>query len=194
MWLVVGLGNPGDEYEGTRHNAGFMLVDRVAARYGAALKGRLFKARTAVVAARSGPVTLVEPSTFMNLSGESVKAAVKGKEVPLDRLVLVYDDLDLPIGSVRVRARGSAGTHNGMRSIVAALGSGEFPRIRIGIGPRPERVDAADFVLSKFKKSELKLIGEGLDQAEDALDLILAGDLAGAMTRFNRKDAGNAED
>jgi PTH1 family peptidyl-tRNA hydrolase len=188
LWLVVGLGNPGDEYQGTRHNAGFMLVDRVAARYGATLKGRLFNARSAVIAGRSGPVTLVEPSTFMNLSGGPVAAALKGKEVPLDKLVVVYDDLDLSLGAVRIRAKGSAGTHKGMKSIVGALGTGDFARIRIGIGPRPERVDAADFVLARFKKNEIGPLNEGLDQAEEALDIILDGGLAEAMTRFNRKD------
>jgi len=187
LWLIVGLGNPGEEYKGTRHNAGFMFIDRLAGRFGAKLKGRIFRARTAVVTGRPEALMLVKPMTHMNLSGVSVKAAVKGKGVPLGKLVIVHDDLDLPLGSVRIRRRGSPGSHKGMKSITEALGTGEFARIRIGIGPRPEEIDATEFVLSPFRKDELLLLEESLSRAEQAFDLVIDGDIVSAMSRFNRK-------
>jgi PTH1 family peptidyl-tRNA hydrolase len=187
LWLVVGLGNPGEEYAATRHNAGFMLVRRVAVSRGLDLRGRLYKARTAVI--RDGPeeVMLALPQTFMNRSGISVRAMLAGREIPPGRLVVVYDDLDIPLGEIRVRKRGSPGTHKGMISVVGEIGTREFPRVRIGIGPLPEGRDAADFVLEPFGKDERPLLENSLEDAAEALDMILAGAVDRAMTRFNRR-------
>ena len=187
MWAVVGLGNPGEEYAATRHNAGFLLVRRVARARGAELRGRSFKARTAVVRSGDDEVLLALPQTFMNRSGASVREIVAKNSLPPERLVVVYDDLDIPTGEIRVRKRGSPGTHKGMISIVEALGTREFPRLRIGIGPLPAGEDAAEYVLAPFDRDERPLLERSLDEAEEALEMILAGGLDRAMARFNRR-------
>jgi len=187
LWLVVGLGNPGEEYSTTRHNAGFLLVQRVARARGVELRGRAFKSRTGVL--RGGPedVLLALPQTYMNRSGVAVREILAGREIPAGRLVVVYDDLDIPLGEIRVRKKGSPGTHKGMISIVSEVRTREFPRVRIGIGPLPGARDAADYVLTPFGRSERPLLERSLEEAEAALDLILAGDTDVAMTRFNRR-------
>jgi len=187
LWLVVGLGNPGEEYGATRHNAGFLLVQRVARARGVELRGRSFKSRTGVL--RGGPedVLLALPQTYMNRSGVAVREILAGREIPAGRLVVVYDDLDIPLGEIRVRKKGSPGTHKGMISIVNEVRTREFPRVRIGIGPLPEGRDAADYVLTAFGRSERPDLERSLEDAAQALDMILAGDADGAMTRFNRR-------
>jgi PTH1 family peptidyl-tRNA hydrolase len=187
LWAVVGLGNPGEEYAATRHNAGFLAVRRLAAARGVELRGRLYKARTAVVRGADEDVLLALPQTFMNRSGASVREIVARNAVPLERLVVVYDDLDIQTGEIRVRKRGSPGTHKGMLSIVEAVGSREFPRVRIGIGPLPAGADASDYVLAPFDRDERPLLERSLDEAGEALDMILAGGLDRAMARFNRR-------
>jgi len=187
LWVVVGLGNPGEEYAATRHNAGFLLVRRVARARGAELRGRSFKARTAAVRSGDDEVLLALPQTFMNRSGASVREIVAKNSLPPERLVVVYDDLDIPTGEIRVRKRGSPGTHKGMISIVEALGTREFPRLRIGIGPLPAGEDAAEYVLAPFDRDERPLLERSLDEAEEALEMILAGGLDRAMARFNRR-------
>ncbi len=187
MWLVVGLGNPGDEYAATRHNAGFMLVDRLAAAWGVELRGRLFKARTAMARRGAEDVLLVEPKTFMNRSGTSVRTALAGKDVPPERLVVAYDDLDVPLGEIRVRKQGGPGTHKGMISIAGEIGTDGFPRVRIGIGPLPAGRDAAEYVLEAFKKGERRQLDESLGAAAEAVEMILDGRIELAMTRFNRR-------
>jgi PTH1 family peptidyl-tRNA hydrolase len=187
LWLVVGLGNPGEEYAATRHNAGFMLIDRLAGSWGVDLRGRLFKARTALARRGGEEVLLVEPKTFMNRSGASVRAALDGKAVPPERLVVVYDDLDIPLGEIRVRKQGRPGTHKGMISIAGELGTGSFPRVRIGIGPLPAGRDAADYVLEPFKRNERRPLDGSLDAAAEAVEMILDGRIDLAMTRFNRR-------
>lgn len=187
MWLLAGLGNPGDEYAGTRHNAGFMLVERLAAAWGVELRGRLFKARTALARRGDEEVLLVAPKTYMNRSGTSVRAAVEGKGVPAERLIVVYDDLDIPTGEVRVRKRGRPGTHKGMISIAGEIRTDEFPRVRIGIGPLPAGRDAAEFVLEPFKRDERRLLEDSLGAAAEAVEMILDGRIELAMTRFNRR-------
>ena len=190
MWLVVGLGNPGEEYAGTRHNAGFLLVQRVARARGVELRGRAFKARTALVRGRADDdVMLALPQTFMNRSGVAVREILARKEIPPARMVVAYDDLDIPLGEIRIRKRGSPGTHKGMISIVDAIGTRDFPRLRIGIGPLPEGRDAADYVLAPFGKDERPLFERSLAEAAEALDLVLAGDANRAMARFNRRAA-----
>ncbi|MEN6310213.1 MAG: aminoacyl-tRNA hydrolase [Acidobacteriota bacterium] len=184
---MVGLGNPGDEYADTRHNAGFMLVRRAARARGVELRGRAFKARTAVARGGAEDVLLALPQTYMNRSGVSVREILAGRDIPPDRLVVAYVDLDIPLGELRVRAKGSPGTHKGMKSIVDEIRTRDFARIRIGIGPLPDGRDAADYVLEPFRRNERPLLEESLGEAEEALDLILAGDAERAMTRFNRR-------
>jgi len=191
LWLVVGLGNPGDEYAGTRHNAGFMLVERLAGAWGVELRGRLFKARTALARRGAEEVLLIEPKTFMNRSGAAVRAAMAGKDVPAERLVVVYDDLDIPLGEIRVRKRGRPGTHKGMISIAGEIRTDEFARVRIGIGPCPAGRDAAEYVLEPFRRDERPLLDQSLGDAAEALEMVLDGRIDRAMTRFNRRIAGN---
>jgi PTH1 family peptidyl-tRNA hydrolase len=188
LWLVVGLGNPGEEYAATRHNAGFLLVRRVARSRGVELRGRTFKARTAVVRGGDEDVLLALPQTFMNRSGVSVRDILAGRDIPPDRLIVAYDDLDIPLGEIRVRKKGSPGTHKGMISVVDLIRTREFPRIRIGIGPLPGGRDAAEFVLEPFGRDERPLFEASLVDAEEALDMILAGGVDRAMTRFNHRN------
>jgi len=185
VWAVVGLGNPGKLYSETRHNAGFALVKRMAREWQADLRGKRYQARTAEVEHGRDRVFLALPQTYMNNSGLSVRDLLKGKRVEPGSVLLIYDDLDIPIGDIRVRKQGTAGTHKGMQSIVQETGSTRFPRIRIGIGPLPLGRDAADFVLSRFTRSEKALLAEALDKAREALLLILDGRIDQAMTAFN---------
>jgi peptidyl-tRNA hydrolase, PTH1 family len=189
LWLVVGLGNPGDEYEATRHNAGFMLVERLAGAWGVELRGRLFKARTALARRGGEEVFLVAPKTFMNRSGVAVREAMAGKGVAADRLVVAYDDLDIPLGEIRVRRSGRPGTHKGMISVAGAIGTDGFARVRIGIGPLPAGRDAAEYVLEPFKRDERGDLARSLEDAAAAVDLIVDGRIDRAMTRFNHRRA-----
>jgi PTH1 family peptidyl-tRNA hydrolase len=169
MKLIVGLGNPGKQYEGTRHNVGWMVLDRVAQRAG--LTGNT-KSRDAAATMRGRwdgiDVELVKPMTFMNDSGVAVRKALARERVPLDDLLIVYDDFDLPLGKLRMRAEGSAGTHNGMRSIIGELGNQKFARLRVGIG-EPSR-GAIGHVLTRFTADERKVLDEVLDAAADAVE------------------------
>jgi PTH1 family peptidyl-tRNA hydrolase len=190
LWLVVGLGNPGEEYAGTRHNAGFMLVERLAGDWGVELRGRLFKARTALARRGAEEVLLVQPKTFMNRSGAAVRAAMAGKDVPAERLVIAYDDLDIPLGEIRVRKKGRPGTHKGMISIAGEIRTDEFARIRIGIGPCPAGRDAAEYVLEPFRRDERALLDQSLEAAAEALEMVIDARIDRAMTRFNRRVGG----
>ena len=185
MWAVVGLGNPGKLYSETRHNAGFALVKRMAREWQADLRGKRYQAKTAEVERGGDEVLLALPQTYMNNSGLSVRDLLKGKRVEPRSVLVIYDDLDIPIGDIRVRKQGTAGTHKGMQSIVRETGSTRFPRIRIGIGPLPPGRDAADFVLSPFSRSEKALLAGALDKAREALLLVLEGRIDQAMTEFN---------
>jgi len=189
LWLVVGLGNPGEEYAATRHNAGFMLVERLALAWGVELRGRLFKARSGLARRGGEDVLLALPRTFMNRSGLAVRAAMAGKAVRPDRLVVVYDDLDIPLGEIRVRKKGRPGSHKGMISVAGEIGTDAFARVRVGIGPLPAARDAADFVLEPFRREERPLLDKSLEQAREALEMILDGRVDRAMTRFNRRPA-----
>ena len=151
MWIVVGLGNPGKQYSATRHNVGFMLIQRLADKLNVRLKKRKYSAKAAQVELEHNPVLLVKPWTYMNKSGLAVKKLLECTGRRLNRILVVYDDLDIPLGEIRIRKSGGPGTHNGMASIVQEIDSTEFPRIRIGIGPLPPGVDATDFVLADFR-------------------------------------------
>jgi len=187
VWAVVGLGNPGKEYAETRHNAGSRLVKSVAREWGLELRGKRYRARTAETERGGDRVLLVLPQTFMNLSGLSVREVVRDRRIEPRNIVIVFDDLDVPLGAIRVRAQGTAGTHNGMRSVVQETGATAFPRVRIGIGPLPADADAADYVLSPFSRAEKEALAGALDAAREALFMILDGNVALAMTRFNHK-------
>jgi PTH1 family peptidyl-tRNA hydrolase len=187
LWVVVGLGNPGKQYSATRHNAGFMLIRRLADKRNVKLKKRKYSAKAAQVELENEPVLLVIPWTYMNRSGLAVKELIKWTGVKLNRLLVVYDDLDLPLGEMRIRKTGGPGTHNGMASIVQEIDSTKFPRIRIGIGPLPPGADPADFVLANFQNEERPILDDCLAMAEEAVALIMAKGVENAMNRFNRK-------
>lgn len=189
MKLIVGLGNPGIEYVFTPHNLGFLAVDRIAQRHGTQIGNRHCRAITGSFQAGDQRVILAKPETFMNLSGASVRELVEEYEIdPASDLLVIYDELDLPFGSLRIRQRGGAAGHNGMRSILGALGTQEFPRIRLGVLPETGKPrDGAEYVLSQFRKAQLAVVDETLDRAADAVEVILREGLAAAMNRFNRK-------
>jgi peptidyl-tRNA hydrolase, PTH1 family len=186
--LIVGLGNPGIEYQFTPHNMGFLAVDRIAEECGVRVNNRHCRAQTARTRIAGHEVVLAKPETFMNLSGASVVELVREYEAkPEEDLVLLYDELDLPFGTLRVRPRGRSAGHNGVQSIIGTLGTQEFTRIRLGIGPDHPVGDGARYVLSQFKKAQLETVSEVLDQASDAVRVVLADGVQAAMNRFNRK-------
>lgn len=186
MWLIVGLGNPGAQYARTRHNIGFDALDALAARHGLEFRGKRANSLLAEGNIAGQRVALAKPQTFMNLSGQAV-SALRGwyKVDPARELLVVYDDMDLPFGKLRFRERGSAGTHNGMRSIVGQLGGNEFPRLRVGIGQAPGKMDAAAYVLARFSKEEEAERPLLLDTLADALEVLLREGLTAAMNKYN---------
>jgi PTH1 family peptidyl-tRNA hydrolase len=186
MWLIVGLGNPGERYARTRHNIGFRSVETLAERHGLTLRQQRANSQLAEGIIHGQRVVLVKPQTYMNLSGQAVSALRNWYKIdPARELLVIYDDLDLPFARVRIRERGSAGTHNGMRSIVAQLGTTEFPRLRIGIGQPPEKMDAADYVLSRFTPEEEAVLPDVLARVADAVEVVLRDGLITAMNRYN---------
>jgi PTH1 family peptidyl-tRNA hydrolase len=187
LWVVVGLGNPGRRYAGTRHNAGFLLVRRLARRWGARFRKRKFGARIAETMRNEERLVLAQPQTYMNLSGRAVKQIVDGYRITPRELVVVYDDLDIPVGQIRVRKEGRPGTHNGMRSVVSEIGTSEFPRLRVGIGPHVEGNDATEFVLAPFTREELPALEDALALAEEAVEMVVDGRIDAAMNVFNQK-------
>lgn len=187
MWVVVGLGNPGRQYASTRHNVGFVLIQRLADQQNAKLKKRKYSAKAARVELEASPVLLVKPWTFMNQSGVAVRELIESTGVKTNRLLVVYDDLDIPLGEMRIRKTGGPGTHNGMASIVREIKSTKFPRIRIGIGPLPPGFDATDYVLADFREEEKPALEGCLAKAEKALMLIMTKGVDAAMNRFNRR-------
>ncbi len=188
MKLIVGLGNPGIEYQFTPHNMGFLAVDRIAEECGVRVNNRHCRAQTARTRIAGHEVVLAKPETFMNLSGASVLELVREYEAkPEEDLVLLYDELDLPFGTLRVRPRGRSAGHNGVQSIIGALGTQEFTRVRLGIGPDYPVGDGARYVLSQFKKAQLETVSAVLGQASDAVGVILGEGVQAAMNRFNRK-------
>ncbi|MDT4913244.1 MAG: peptidyl-tRNA hydrolase, family [Pseudonocardiales bacterium] len=183
--LVVGLGNPGPKYAGTRHNAGFLVVDLLAERIGGRFKAH--KGRADVVEGRLAgrPVVLVKPKAYMNESGGPVVSISRFYKVPVERITVVHDELDLPYGTLRVKRGGGDGGHNGLRSTTSALGSREYARVRFGIGRPPGRQDPADYVLREFVAAERKDLAFHVDRAADAVELLLAEGLVAAQNAFN---------
>jgi PTH1 family peptidyl-tRNA hydrolase len=186
-WLVVGLGNPGAKYERTWHNAGFMAVEILSQRHRIAVDRIKFKGLYGQGALEGGRIVLLKPGTYMNLSGESVQEAAAFFKIPMERVVVLVDDVDLPRGQVRIRPAGGPGTQKGMKSVVERLGTEGFPRVRIGIGPVPEHWDIADFVLSEIPESERTTMYEALSRAADAVAAMVKAGVADAMNRFNGK-------
>jgi PTH1 family peptidyl-tRNA hydrolase len=186
--LIVGLGNPGIEYQFTPHNMGFLAVDRIAEECGVRVNNRHCRAQTARTRIAGHEVVLAKPETFMNLSGASVVELLREYDAkPEEDLILLYDELDLPFGTLRVRPRGRSAGHNGVQSIIGTLGTQEFTRIRLGIGPDHPVGDGARYVLAPLKKAQLEVVSEVLDQASEAVRVILADGVQAAMNRFNRK-------
>ena len=185
-WLIVGLGNPGPKYAGNRHNVGFHTVERLATEYGLRFAKRQKRAHLALGQVRDRRVILAKPRTFMNKSGQAVVPLMRFYRVPIQQVLVVYDDLDLPLGTLRMRPGGGAGGHNGMRSIIGQLGDRDFSRLRIGIGRPPGRMDPAAYVLQDFSAAEAVLIDEVLDQAVAAIKTWLVAGIDMAMTHHNR--------
>jgi PTH1 family peptidyl-tRNA hydrolase len=194
--LVVGLGNPGIEYQFTPHNAGFLAIDRIAERCGVTVNNRRSRALTATATLAGRKVLLAKPETYMNLSGVAVRALLEevGGEESEPRLIVLYDDVDFPLGVIRVKERGSPAGHNGVKSVTGSLGTDEWVRVRIGIAPEGEqaaetaRRQRKEFVLAPFRKAELAVLDEALEKTADAVETILREGTAAAMNRFNRRE------
>jgi len=187
MYLIVGLGNPGSEYAQTRHNLGFMLIDKLAAEAAASVKRHECQALVGNASIEDQRVTLVKPQTFMNLSGEALRCLTSKYDVnEKDSLIVISDDLALPFGAIRLRQRGSAGGHNGLKSIIASLGTNEFMRLRIGIQPEHPLSDNLPFVLGEFNRAEKELLPEILERAAEALRSVIRDGIAKAMSLHNQ--------
>lgn len=185
VFLIVGLGNPGAQYEGTRHNVGFDAVDRFAATCGTSIDRGKNKALLGEVRERDRRIILCKPQTFMNLSGEAVAPLVRFHQVPLENTLIVYDELALPLGRLRLLGKGSDGGHNGMKSLISHLGTPQFPRLRLGIGPKPPMWNQADFVLSRFAKADQAQVSEMIEAAAVAIRTFVDDGLERAMNRVN---------
>lgn len=185
-WLLVCLGNPGDKYENTRHNVGYMVADEVAERQRAPIQKLKFKALTNLLTISGEKVLVMKPITYMNLSGEAVRQAVDFYKVAPDHVLVVSDDTALPVGKLRIRKGGSAGGHNGLKNIIQHLGTDQFPRVRVGVGEKPHPdYDMADWVLGKFQGEDKKAIDAAVKRAADAIECILSDGLDKGMNRFN---------
>ena len=186
MKIIAGLGNPTKEYEGTRHNIGFSVIDKLADKYNISMNEKKHKAICGKGMIEGEKVILLKPQTYMNLSGESVVDAVNFYKVdPEEDVIIIYDDIDLDVGKLRIRAKGSAGGHNGMKNIIAHLGTQVFPRIRVGVGAKPKDWDLADYVLGRFPKKELPEIEAGRETACEAVKIIVSQGAEAAMNRIN---------
>lgn len=187
-WMIVGLGNPGKEYEKTRHNVGFRVTDLVAETLKTKIDRLKFRALTRMVTHNGQKVLLVQPQTYMNVSGAAVSALATYYKVPVERILVIFDDISLPVGRIRIRKDGSAGGHNGIKSIIQSLGSDKFPRVKVGVGAKPHPdYDLADWVLSKFSAQEEKDLAPALENAAKASLLILEQGTEKAASAFNGK-------
>lgn len=188
MFIIAGLGNPTKEYEGTRHNVGFDVIDRLSEKYNISVDTKKHRALIGKGMIAGQKVILAKPQTYMNLSGESIRSLLDYYKVDEEHeLLVIYDDVSLGVGQLRIRAKGSAGGHNGIKNIIAHLGGQVFPRIKIGVGEKPPKYDLADYVLGHFSKAEKILMDEGYDNAVRAVEMIVSGDIEGAMNEYNRK-------
>lgn len=186
MYIIVGLGNPEKKYENTRHNVGFICIDKIADKYGIDISEDKFNAFVGKGVIDGQKVILVKPLTYMNRSGESVRKVVDYYKVdPQSEVCIIYDDTSMDVGKIRIRKKGSAGGHNGIKSIIAHLGSDVFVRVKVGIGEKPPKYDLADYVLGHFETEERKVIDESADKICDAMKLLVHGEADEAMNKFN---------
>ena len=190
MYMIAGLGNPGKEYNNTRHNIGFAFIDALAQEYDINVMDVKLKALTGKGMIGGQKVLLVKPLTFMNLSGESVRAAADFYKVDPEDILVIYDDISLEPGQLRLRGKGSAGGHNGIKNIIAHLGTQEFPRIKVGVGDKPKGMDLADYVLGHFSKEDQAKMDEAFKDAADAAEMILDKGMDAAMNHYNMKKKG----
>ena len=193
MYIIAGLGNPGIRYRGTRHNMGFEVIDRLAKEYGIEVGQRKMKALIGSGMIRGEKVLLVKPQTFMNLSGESLREITDYYHVAPDHLLVICDDINLSPGQLRLRAGGSAGGHNGLKNIILHCGTQDFPRIRVGVGEKPARLDLIDYVLMPVGPEDEEAVREGLDEAARAAAEIIGSGMEAAMNRFNRRKTPKTE-
>lgn len=188
MFIIVGLGNPTKEYEGTRHNVGFAVIDAIADKYNISVTERKNRAFCGKGIIAGQKVLLAKPQTYMNLSGESVRGLLDYFKIDEEtELIVIYDDVSLDVGQLRIRKKGSAGGHNGIKNIITHLGHNVFQRIKVGVGEKPKEYDLADYVLGHFSKAEKELMEEGYKNAIEAIEKILQGEIDGAMNQFNKK-------
>lgn len=188
MYIIAGLGNPGKEYENTRHNIGYSALDVLAAGYGIDVSEKKFKSLVGKGVIEGNRVLLMKPLTYMNLSGEAVREACDYFKIDSEtELIVLYDDISLPVGQLRIRPKGSAGGHNGIKNIISHLGSEVFLRIKVGVGEKPSRMDLADYVLGHFSEEDAALEKEAYEKVSEAILLLMDGKIEEAMNRFNRK-------
>lgn len=194
MYIIAGLGNPGKQYAQTRHNVGFDTIDILADKYNISVDTKKHKALCGKGMIEGQKVVLAKPQTFMNLSGESVRELVDFYKIdPEEELIVIYDDISLEPGQLRIRPKGSAGGHNGIKNIIANLGTDRFMRVKVGVGEKPKNWDLADYVLSPFTKDERPLVNLAIEHAAKAIEQMLNGDVDAAMNEYNRKSANPAE-
>ena len=188
MFIIVGLGNPTREYEGTRHNVGFEVIDALAEKYNISVTERKSRAFCGKGMIAGQKVILVKPQTYMNLSGESVRGLVDFFKIDVEtQLIVIFDDISLDVGQIRIRAKGSAGGHNGVKNIIQHLGTMEFQRIKVGVGEKPKEYDLADYVLGHFSKGEKEEMSVSYDHAIHAVEMMLQDDMKTAMNQYNKK-------
>ncbi len=186
LFIIAGLGNPGSRYENTRHNMGFETVDYISYKYKIKVSKVKFKAVIGDGEIEGERVMLVKPQTYMNSSGESVREIIDWYKIPLENIIIVYDDIDLPLGKIRIRPGGSAGTHNGMRSVIYQIQSDNFPRVRIGVGRPPEGWELVDYVLGRFNEDDRKIVSESVKKASEAVASIIKSGVEAAMNTYNK--------
>lgn len=185
MYLIVGLGNPGDKYTFTRHNAGFLAIDYISQKHNIEIKKLKHKAMIGEGIISGKKVVLAKPQTFMNLSGESIRELVSWYKVEQKNIIVIYDDVSMPVGSLRIREKGSAGGHNGIKSIILNLNSDEFPRFKLGINEKPSEYNLADYVLGKFTSTEQKVMFDTFEKVNLAVEEFITNGIQSAMNKYN---------
>lgn len=185
MYFIVGLGNPGDKYENTRHNMGFLTIDYLSRKFDIKVKKLKFKSLYGQGEISGQKVMLIKPQTYMNSSGEAIRELRNYYNFDMDKLIVIVDDIDINFGTIRIKAKGSSGSHNGMKSIIYNLVDDSFPRIKIAVGKKPEYMDLANFVLSGFSEKEVEIIRDEIALASDAVEMILDSGVEKAMNKFN---------
>lgn len=185
MYIIAGLGNPGKEYAGTRHNAGFMVIDRLADEYNISVENKKHKALCGKGVIDGNQVILVKPQTYMNLSGEAIAEVMNYYKADLDELIVVFDDISLLPGKIRLRPKGSAGGHNGIKNIIANLGTQDFGRVKVGVGDKPKGYDLVDWVLGHFSEEDKKFMEEGIKKAAAAVVTIINEGMEAGMNKYN---------